>query len=135
MRGWARTWLVGPQELNLRNTLLSCAAFWISAASAQGDLLPLSVPLTLPWLWPSLWDDLGPLAQPQYHHLWNSDSIGDPSGAGWEAPRQWQSLETLHGRTDGQPNPLGVNLVCCVLWGNLFNLSGPRFYHGMCKMR
>ena len=29
----------------------------------------------------------------------------------------------------------GVNLVCCVFWGNLFNLSGPRFYHGMCKMR
>lgn len=53
MGGWARTWPVGPQELNLRNTLLSCAAFWISTASAQGDFLPLSVPLALPWLWPS----------------------------------------------------------------------------------
>ena len=87
MRGWAATWLVGPQELNLRSTFLSCAAFWISTAPTQGDLLPFSIPLTLPWLWPSLRDNLGPFAQHQCPHLWNSGSIGDPSGAGWEAQR------------------------------------------------
>ena len=78
MGGWAGTWPVGPQDLNLRNTLLSCAAFWIATASAQGDFLLLSIPLALPWL---------PLAQPQCRHLWNSESTGDPSGADWEAPR------------------------------------------------
>ena len=31
----------------------------------------------------------------------------------------------MHGCMDGLPNPPGVNLVCCMLWGNLFNLSGP----------